>query len=341
MNKTISVGVIGIGFGQQVHVPAFRSDPRCEIQSICATTEDRAKKAAQQLGIPQSTADAMALINDPAIQVVSVAVPPSKQPALIEAAARAGKHLFCEKPVGTDLAAASKAWQAVQASGVKHAIDFIFPEIPAWRQARELLPTLGKLRHVAISWRVETYAYKAGLSSWKTRGEDGGGTLGNFVSHSAYYIEWLFGPITKLTARLTGPADPQRSEARVDSWMELTGNLPVSLSVAADAYLGSGHRVEIYGDGGSVQLINTTADYVNGFELLIGGRDKAKLVQRAAPVKSNVDGRIEAASRIVKRLIDSVNGGEEVTPNLSQGIRVQKLLDAMRESHNTRQWQNV
>jgi predicted dehydrogenase len=130
MSRSISVGVIGIGFGQQVHVPAFRSDPRCMVRAICASDSGRALKVAETLGIGQAYGDAQAMIADPKIDLISLAVPPARQPALIEAAARAGKHVFCEKPLAADANSAAGALQAVRRAGVRHAIDLLFPEIP-------------------------------------------------------------------------------------------------------------------------------------------------------------------------------------------------------------------
>jgi predicted dehydrogenase len=216
-----------------------------------------------------------------------------------------------------------------------------FPEIPAWQRARELIPSLGNLRHASINWKVETYAYKTGSSNWKTRARDGGGTLNSFVSHSVYYIEWLLGPINRLVATLSPSPTDIRAEARVDAWLELTSGLPVSLCVAADAFLGSGHRIEIHGDNGTLALSNATSDYVNGFELLLGTRDKPQLVQQMAPQTNKEDGRVTAAGAIARRLVDSIISGHDARPGLEEGVRVQAVLSAMRLAHETGQWQIV
>ena len=76
MSQKIGIGVIGISFGQHVHVPAFRSDPRCEVRAICATTLDRAKEVAERFNIPDAYGDAHQLIADPGIDAVAIAVPP-------------------------------------------------------------------------------------------------------------------------------------------------------------------------------------------------------------------------------------------------------------------------
>ena len=341
MSDPVRIGVIGLGFGQHVHVPAFRGDSRCEVVAICARTLERARRVADRLGVREAYGEAHEMFTRGQIDAVSIAVPPAVQPELVIAAAEAGKHVFCEKPMAVEVPTAAQALAAVQRAGVAHAMDFIFPEIEAWRQARSILEagTLGKLRHAALSWRVETYAFAAGLDSWKTRSQQGGGTLSQFVSHSFYYLEWLLGPMARIAAHLmprNGAGD-----ARADLWLEMASGCPVTVSVAADAFLGSGHRLEIYGEQGTLFLENRTADYVNGFTLSVGTRASRAFSTQSSEPFSNPDGRIGAASAIVRRFIDAILSGVPVTPNLTAGLRVQYLIAAARAADLTGAWQSV
>lgn len=343
-SQPIRVGVIGLGFGGSVHVPAFRLDDRCVVGAICGRNAERTRRTAEELEIPLWFDSPEKMIADAKLDLVSIAVPPARQPRLIEAAARAGKHIFCEKPLGFDFCECRRAAQTVVASGVRNAIDFIFPEIPAWRQAKEVLERgeLGELRHAAVDWQVETYAYQSKSDSWKTASEEGGGTLGNFVSHSLYYLEWLLGGVAALSARLSpAPIMGGRAESRVDAWLTMESGLPVTLSVAADSFLGGGHRVEIYGDQGTLLLHNPTADYVNGFELWVGRRQDGKLIRRVGGASGNADGRISAVNGIVRRLIDSIPDQSPVIPGIDQALRVQVLSEAMRAANTSRRWQIV
>src|SRR5271167_2341818 len=99
MRDPISVGIVGIGYGQHVLAPAFAADERCQVAAICASTADRAEVVAQRLLIPRALGDWRALVADPEIDVLAIAVPPALQAPLVLAAAAAGKAVFCEKPV--------------------------------------------------------------------------------------------------------------------------------------------------------------------------------------------------------------------------------------------------
>jgi predicted dehydrogenase len=341
MNVPVRIGVIGVGFGQQVHVPAFRTDSRCQVVAICARTLERAERVANQLGVPEVYIDPIQMLASGTIDAVSIAVPPSVQPELVIAAAELGRHVFCEKPLAVEVPVAARALEALERAGVTHAMDFIFPEIGAWRKARSVIEagTIGRLRQAAVSWRVETYASATGQTSWKTRSQEGGGTLSQFVSHTFYYLEWLLGPVARIAANLS--PDGVAGDARADLWLELASGCPVTISVAADAFLGSGHRLEIYGEEGTLVLENRTTDYVNGFTLSVGTRLERALSTENSEEFPHHDGRIGAVSAIVRRFIDGILSGTPVTPNIADGLRVQHLIDVARSADSTGIWQSA
>ena len=134
MSRRLNIGVIGLRFGADVHVPAFRHDTRCEVRAIAGRDLDRDSAVAHKLEVPFPFADWRALIDTGDIDAVGIAVPPAAQPPIIAYAAERGKHVFCEKPVAASVTDAKAALAAVVRSGVVHGIDFIFPEIAAWRR---------------------------------------------------------------------------------------------------------------------------------------------------------------------------------------------------------------
>jgi len=345
--RPIRVGVVGIGFGQHVHVPAFRADGRAAVTALCASTLERARGVADRLGIEHAFGDFRALCASTVVDAISMAVPAAVQPAVVAEAARHGKHVFCEKPVALDAAAAHAMLAAVRAAGVVSAVDFEFGEIPAWRQAREVIAggRLGKLRQVAVTWRVETMANRPGAgASWKRRLDDGGGALNLFVSHSLYYVEWLFGRIARLHAHLRPAGAP--ADAGVEAWLVLEDGTEVTLSVASDAFLGSGHALVAHGEAGTLVLENPTTDYIKGFILRVGTRENAKLeVVAGGGAEPPGDGRVAAVASLASRFLDAIAGerpGPALDfPTLADGLRVQQLMDLIRRSDASGTWQTA
>ena len=342
----VAVAVVGLGFGQQVLVPAFRGSTRCEVRAVCASRPEKARRVAAALDIPVAAGHWRELIADPTIQALALAVPPAAQMEIAVAAAEAGKHLFCEKPLAADTAQARAIAAAARAAGIVHAMDFLFPEIDAWRKTRELLAAsaVGRIRHVALAWRVETYSYGAGaaIETWKKRRADGGGTLNTFASHTMHYLEWLFGPIAHLRAALTPRGDVV--EARVHAWVEFAAGFSGELTVAADAYPGMGHRLDVFGETGTLILGNETKDHARGFTLSLvkrGDIAPASVALEPPDGDGHPDGRVLAAGRIAARFIGAILGGPAVAPDFSDGVRTQILLDTIREAHRAAVWHPV
>jgi predicted dehydrogenase len=332
----IHVGVVGIGFGQQVHVPAFRADSRCRVVAIAASTQDRARSVAERLGIEKAYGDWREMLHDEQIHAISIATPPAIQARIVSTALALGKAVFCEKPLAVTESDALEMSNAAEAAGVANMIDFEFPEIAEWQRAKALIASgaIGSLRQISVNWHVETWANRKKLDSWKTRTEDGGGTLGNFVSHVFCYLEWLAGPIHEVSARLFRTPGDERTGDSLDALVvRFESGAAGTVSVSTAAFPGSGHRIEIYGEEGAIRLENTTADYMGGFRLFQGTRTSGRmeLIDEGKPL-DGVDGRILAVSSIVKRFADWIEKGKPATPGFREGLRVQRLLSAARRS---------
>jgi predicted dehydrogenase len=342
VSKRLRVGIVGVGFGQHVHVPAFRVDRRASVDAICASTDARAQAIATRLEIPRAFGDWRNLVADPQIDIVGISVPPSLQAEIAIAAAAAGKHVFAEKPLAMTAADAQRMADSIRDAHVVGVVDFEFREIDAWRRLKALLgeAAIGRLRHVYFSWRVETLANREGKASWKRDLGLGGGTLNLFGSHALDSILWAFGGVRRVAARTWIPG-PGIADARVEAWMETVDELPISMSLAADAAWGSGYRVEIYGDDGALVLENRTTDYAAGFTLTLGQRGKPVTALELEPPPVGVDGRIAATASVVRRFLDGVETGSPVEPDFDDGLAVQRLMDAIREADKSGLWQHL
>ncbi len=339
MTAPLRIGIVGGGFGQHVQVPAFRSAGHVAVDAICMSTAARAQAVAARLAIPRAFGDWRELVTDPGIDAVGISVPPALQAEIVIAAAGAGKHVFAEKPLGTNVVEARHMAEAARSAGIVAGIDFEFREIPAWQRLKALLldRAVGRLRHVYLSWRIETLAHRENRPSWKRDAALGGGALNLFGSHALDAILWLFGGVERLAGRLfTSP--PGTADARVEALLEIRGGAPVSLSIAADAPFGSGHRLEIYGDGGALVLENRGTDYASGFTLAMGTRGGEMQAVDLPALPASADGRVEATGAVIRRFVEAIRTRVPMTPNLEDGLRVQELIDALREADRRETW---
>jgi predicted dehydrogenase len=262
-DAVIRVGIVGSNFGRAVLLPAFRADPRCEVVALAGRDAQKTDGLAREAGVARAFKTWTELVEDGGIDAVAIATPPALQPDIAIQALQAGKAVFLEKPLAATLAQADVLLDQARKSKRPAMIDFEFPELPAWQRAKALIDegAIGALRHVVVSWQVENFATRMRLKSWKTNGDDGGGVLGNFVSHCFHYLECFCGPLANLSAQLFGlPSDRNGTEATVALTGEFASGAGLSLSMSAASYLGSGHRIEFYGEDGTLMLVNATAD---------------------------------------------------------------------------------
>ena len=341
----IGIGIVGCNYGRTVLLPAFRADPRCEVVVLAGTDAARTAELARAAGVARGLDDWRALVEDRAVAAVAVAVPPDLQPEVARRALDLGKPVFVEKPLAADLAGAQVMLDAARKNSRPTVIDFNFPELPSWRRAKEVLDAgaLGRLRHVVVTWNVENAATRLRLASWKTRGEGGGGLLGNFVSHCFYYLEWFCGPIVGLGGRVF-PLPGGDAESSIALAFAFASGAGGSLQMSSASFLGSGHRIEFYGEDGTLVLANPTADYFRGFELRHARRADTSLQQIAlaeADGDQSTDSRVAPVARLVQRFVDACERAGSPSPGFAEGYRVQCLIDAARHAHASGRWVEI
>jgi predicted dehydrogenase len=342
----IGIGIVGTHYGRAVLLPAFRADSRCKVTALCGSDYGRTRALADEAGVPKAFADWRLLVDDQEVQAVAVATPPDVQPDVAVYALGRGKPVFAEKPMASRLAGARLMLDAAHGRGVAAMVDFNFHKIQAFQKAKDVLDTgaIGVLRHVTVHWHVENRSVQQRLQNWKTLIDSGGGVLGNFVSHCFHYLEWFCGPLAGLSARLQGPPGDDMLQTTATMTLAFASGPPASLSVSCASYLGSGHRLEFYGEDGTLVLDNTGADYMRGFNLLHARRPVATLARIPVDDPDDAryaDGRIAPVSRLVKGFLDAIESERALKPGFADGYRVQQLLDAATISNRDGRWIDV
>ena len=338
----IRLGIVGTNYGRNVLLPAFRNDPRCVVLAIAGTDQARTAEVARECGIPTAFGNWEDLLKRTDIDAVAIATPPEIQPAIAARAFERDKAVLIEKPMAANLEDAVALLRASRVGEPIAMIDFNFAELATWRKAREMLHAgaIGYLRHVSVNWYVENRATQLRLKNWKTSAASGGGTLVNLASHSMYYLEWFCGPITELTARLANLPDDPEFEVTVMASLAFASGGSGSLTVSSASFLGSGHRLEFYGEDGTLVLANTTTDYMRGFTVQHARRPAGALEPVAVePDRFDAgapDGRIAPVSRLAGRFLDAIEQRRPAVPGFAEGYRVQLLLDAVRRSHENK-----
>ena len=229
------------------------------------------------------------------VDAVAIATPPRLQPAIAVHALERGKPVFVEKPLAADLDSAA-AMLRQSAGGPPAMIDFGFPEIPPWRKAKALIDegAIGALRHVVVTWNVENYATRTRHAEL----EDERARRRRRARQFRQPLLALSGVVLRPDRRIVGAAvgtgrRPGAGDDRCASVAFRSGAVG-NLVMSSASYLGSGHRLEFYGEDGTLVLANPTPDYMRGFELAHARRPAAALAPVAVddPSDQAADGRI-------------------------------------------------
>ena len=172
-------------------IPGIQKAARCEVAAIGSRDADRARRAADRLGIPRVHGSYEALLADPEIDAVYIPLPNHLHAQWTIAAARAGKHVLCEKPLALTAADAQGMLDACDAGGVRLMEAFMYRLHPSWVAVRQLVSSGRIGRLVAVdSW----FSYfNDDATNIRNIRDYGGGALFDIGCYSVNLSRMLFG----------------------------------------------------------------------------------------------------------------------------------------------------
>ena len=285
----IGIGLLGYAFMGKAHSNGYKkisymmypppAIPR--LVSICGLDAGEAAEAAVRYGFESSCTDYHEMLENDAIQVCDNSGPNNIHASASIEAARAGKHVICEKPMGRNTEETWKMVDAVQKAGVKNMVAFNYRFVPAVFQARELIRggKLGRIYHFRAhylqEWLLPHYQTPWG---WRVSRDDGGGAVGDLGAHIIDLSRYLMGAEIDSVSAMTRTFTSERSmpdgksKAKVD--VEDTFAAAVSFDNGAIGTLetsrnATGHKnqefFEINGEKGSIRF---DLERINELEVL-------------------------------------------------------------------------
>lgn len=235
--RTIRVGLIGTKFITTIHAEALRSVPGVEIFAVAGRTPGTAKTFAQPRGIPHAVDDYLQLLAMPEIDIVVLGCPNDLHCEVTVAAAQAGKHVICEKPLAMNLAEADRMIAACKAANVKlmYAEELCFT--PKYVRLKKLVDD-GALGKINLVKQAEKHDGPHAEWFWDVSRSGGGVTL-DMGCHGIEFARWI----------LSGPAGRDK---------------PAITAVYADMQT-SVHQEKTKGDDNAILILN----FENGATALI------------------------------------------------------------------------
>jgi len=207
--KDIHIGLIGTGGMGKAHATAFRNVPlvfgiepgRPVLEIVADVDANALQKWAGEFGFARWTTNWHEIIEDPRVDVVDITTPNHLHAEMSIAAANAGKHLYCEKPLATTSADAARIVEAVEKSGVISIVGFNYLKNPAQAFARQLIESgeLGDITLFRGTFDQDFLANPDVPFSWRLdRALAGTGALGDLGSHTIAFAQFLVGDIVEV-----------------------------------------------------------------------------------------------------------------------------------------------
>jgi len=203
MAKTLRVGMVGYRFMGKAHSNAWRQAPRffplkahVELHTVCGRETAGVQTARAQLGWQTACTDWQEVVESPLIEIVDVCTPNDSHAEIAIAAARAGKHVLCEKPLALNVKQAQAMLAAAQKARVVHMVCHNYRRIPAIALAWKMIGegVIGEIYHFRARYAQDRLVDPDYPLTWKLQREiSGSGALGDINVHVIDLARYLVG----------------------------------------------------------------------------------------------------------------------------------------------------
>lgn len=364
----IGVGLLGYGGIGRVHALAYRSIPfyypgslpDIRLAAVCTSHPESAAKAAREGGFAASYSRIEELIADPAVTVIDCALPNAEHRRAIELAISAGKHVYCEKPLGVDGADARAIAAAVKRERSRVGMTFHYRFLPAITRARELIEAgrLGRVYSFQFLYLHTGYQDESRPLSWRMRKEiSGGGALVDLGSHIIDLARFLLGEFAEVFAtsrtfvaeRPVEKGSTKIAPVTVDDavWMQArlsdgaVGTLEASRFATGSL---DDLVVRIEGKGGAVKFSLMEGNWLWWFDVENGWTridTAAHFPGASVPPARSILGwsRLHAENQYC--FLRSLVEDRDPEPGVADGLAAQLVMDAAYESAASGRWVTV
>ena len=376
--QTLGVGMIGYGFMGKIHTYSYQSLPmiydpppaKIRLVGVATASEESGRKAIDQAGYEFSTRDYRDLLARDDIHLINVCTPNSLHHDQVIDALRAGKHVYCDKPLALNLQEAREMWAvAKDASGI-HQMTFNYRFIPAILRAKQLVDggALGRVYQFRVAYLHSSYIDANRPMSWRLdKNISGGGASFDLGSHVIDLLRHLLGEVesvcstmeTFVKERPIAPGASERAPVEVDDvfWMQARlasgaiGTVEASrMSTGAMDEI----RFEAHGDRGAISFNSTEPNWLNFYDATLSGGEYGgdrgyKRIECAQqyPKPAALPGprvsvgwtRYHIAS--MHDFVDNAVNGRQSSPSVYDGLKVQEILDAAVRSSESGVWVHI
>ena len=363
MADKIRLGLIGASvkgtWSARSHLPALQASSDVELTAVCTTRADSAEAARRSWGARLAFDDWRKMVASPEIEAVAVVVRVPSHYAPTKAALEAGKHVYCEWPLGRTTAEAVELAALAEANGLVTAVGLQARVNPALMHMKELVATgfVGEVMTVHVSLMREGVLSRPSHRTWQRDAELGANTLTIANGHTVDAMRFVAGDFGRLSAVVATQAK-QWLDTGTNTLLDVTspdnvlisGRLAngavASVHIGAIPFAGSGYRMEIYGRGGTLVATGEDSPQLSAVSLhgVVGSNALAPMpvpdrFTFAAPGTPsgealNVGQMYTQFARAIRD--QAIRAGESRLPTFATAVDLHRLVDGIKQASDSR-----
>jgi len=266
-DKAIKWGFIGCGeVTEKKSGPAFNLVPGSSVVAVMSRNLERARSYAERHYIPRYYTDAQELLNDPEVNAVYIATPPSSHATYAIMAMKSGKPVYVEKPLAATYEECLRVNRVSRETGVPCFVAYYRRYLPYFQKVKEIVEsgTIGKVVGVQIRFAVppRDLDYNRKQLPWRVQRDiAGGGYFYDLAPHQLDLLQQLFGPILRVSGFCSNRAGLYETEDTVSASFQFPDGLPGSGTWCFCAHDSARtDRIQIIGDQGQISFSVFTYD---------------------------------------------------------------------------------
>jgi predicted dehydrogenase len=359
MTDKIRVGIVGAtvtqggsGWGANAHVPALKALPHYELKAVCTAHEDTAKASAAAFGAERGFHRFSEMAAHPEVDLIVVCVRVPGHRELVMAGLQAGKAVFCEWPLGANLAEAQEMAGLARQRSLKTVIGLQGRSDPAILYARDLIQSgyIGEVLTANLNTAVPAVLQRGPGRIWQGVRANGANTLTIAGGHAIDALCSVLCEFAEVSARvstripewrtLEGKPVPVDAPDSINVVGRMASGAEVSVSVAAVPSNPGGNRIEIYGREGAL-VIRADGSFNIGPSQVHAGKGKEPMVSMPVPSKYKVapertpSGQPYNVAQAYARAADALRGSGSFDVDFKLAVQRHKLIDAIERSSAT------
>jgi len=361
----VKIGVVGTSWwADSMYLPALTNHPQADVVAACGRNRERAEGFAAQWNIGKIYTDYHDMIGQESLDAVVIATGNDSHYPITMAALNAGLHVLCEKPLAMDVAQAVEMTRLAEEKGVKTLVPFTYRFMPTNRYLKRLVDEgyIGKPYHMAMRYYTG-YGREPGYL-WRFDKElAGSGVIGDLGSHFLYLARWWFGEIVAVSCHTAAHVDRGATRPNGEPYeqledsayflLEFANSAQASIHVTCVAHektkFGQRHFIELHGSDGTLY---SEVDWDNKQEVR-GAKGPDGLLE-LLPLPDDVWGRVRRdvvhdtykdvfrkELLMIGEWVSAVANDTAVSPDFSDGLAIQKLMEAALQSAAEKRQVNV